>query len=80
MSPAILTLQLDAEQNIALDQIATNLDCDRSELIKQAIDTYLQNYQWQVNHILQGIQQADAGEFATEEQVAQAFAKLRSKP
>ena len=80
MSPAILTLQLDAEQNIALDQIATNLDCDRSELIKQAIDTYLQNYQWQVNHILQGIQQADAGEFATEEQVAQAFAKWRSKP
>ena len=80
MSPAILTLQLDAEQNIALDQIATNLDCDRSELIKQAIDTYLQNYQWQVNHILQGIEQADAGEFATDEQVAQAFAKWRSKP
>ena len=80
MSPAILTLQLDAEQNIALDQIATNLDCDRSELIKQAIDTYLQNYQWQVNHILKGIEQADAGEFATDEQVAQAFAKWRSKP
>ena len=80
MSPAILTLQLDAEQNIALDQIATNLDCDRTELIKQAIDTYLQNYQWQVNHILQGIEQADAGEFATDEQVAQAFAKWRSKP
>ena len=80
MSPAILTLQLDAEQNIALDQIATNLDCDRAELIKQAIDTYLQNYQWQVTHILKGIQEADTGEFATEQQVAQAFAKWRSKP
>ncbi len=80
MSPATLTLQLDVEQNFALDQIATDLNCDRSELVKQAIDAYLKNYQWQVNHILKGIQQADTGQFATEEEVAQAFAKWRSKP
>jgi len=80
MSPATLTLQLNVEQNFALDQIATDLDCDRSELVKQAIDAYLQNYQWQVNHILKGIQQADVGQFATEEEVTQAFAKWRSNP
>jgi hypothetical protein len=41
MSPATRTLQLDVKQNFALDQIATDLNCDRSELIKKTIDRRL---------------------------------------
>jgi len=80
MNPATITLQLDADQYLALDQIATDLSCDRADIVKQAIDTYLQHYQWQVRHIHKGIQQADQGDFATDEEVTQAFAKWRLQP
>jgi predicted transcriptional regulator len=45
MSQAIITLQLDTEQQLNLDRIATELACDRADLIKRAIDSYLANYQ-----------------------------------
>jgi RHH-type transcriptional regulator, rel operon repressor / antitoxin RelB len=86
MSPNTITLDLDPEKRQALDQIAHDLYCDdlrsiedhRTDLIKQAIDLYLQTHQWQTSHILEGIRQADAGNFATEAEVTQAFAKWRS--
>ncbi len=78
MSQNTITLDLEPEKRQALDQIASELHCDRTDLLKHAIDLYLQTHQWQVNHIQEGIRQADAGEFATDEQVAQAFAKWRS--
>jgi predicted transcriptional regulator len=73
-----ITLDLDPSQTLALEQIATELNCDRAELLKHAIDLYLQTHEWQTQHILKGIQQADAGNFATESEVNQAFAKWRS--
>lgn len=39
--------------------------------------TFRQVYSWQVEHIQQGLRQADNGEFATKEKVATAFAKWR---
>jgi predicted transcriptional regulator len=78
MSPNTITLDLDPEKRQALDQIALDLHCDPTDLLKQAIDLYLQTHQWQTSHILEGIRQADAGNFATEAEVTQAFAKWRS--
>jgi predicted transcriptional regulator len=78
MSQNTITLDLDPEKRQALDQIALDLHCDRTDLLKQAIDLYLQTHQWQTSHILEGIRQADAGNFATEAEVTQAFAKWRS--
>jgi predicted transcriptional regulator len=78
MNPNTITLELEPETSLALDQIAIELDCDRADLLKHAIDLYLQTHQWQVQHIREGIRQADAGNFATEAEVAQAFAKWRS--
>jgi RHH-type transcriptional regulator, rel operon repressor / antitoxin RelB len=77
MNPNTITLDLEPAQTQALDQIAVTLDCDRAELLKYAIDIYLQTHEWQTQHILKGIQQADAGNFATEAEVNQAFAKWR---
>ncbi len=78
MSQNTITLDLDPEKRQALDQIAFDLHCDRTDLLKHAIDLYLQTHQWQTSHILEGIRQADAGHFATEAEVTQAFAKWRS--
>lgn len=77
MSQEIITFSLDTEKIKALDEIASVCDRDRSDLLKEAIDSYLQVYQWQLDHIKEGLRQADAGEFASDEEVAAAFARWR---
>jgi predicted transcriptional regulator len=46
-------------------------------ILNDAIDAYLQVQQWQLEHIKEGLRQADAGEFARDEEVAAAFARWR---
>ena len=72
-----ITFSLDAEKRKAIDEIASLLERDRSDILNDAIDAYLQVQQWQLEHIKEGLRQADAGEFATEEEVAAAFARWR---
>ena len=45
--------------------------------LNAAIDLYLELHRWQVAHILDGIQQADADEFATDDEVKAAFDQWR---
>jgi len=45
---------LDAEKRAALDEIADGLDRDRSYILNEAIDLYLEVHRWQVTHILEG--------------------------
>lgn len=68
MSQEIITFSLDTEKIKALDEIALVFDRTRSDLLKEAIDSYLQVYQCQLDHIKEGLQQADAGEFASDEE------------
>ena len=72
-----ITFSLDAEKRKAIDKIALLLERDRSDILNEAIDAYLQVQQWQLEHIKESLRQADAGEFATEEEVAAAFARWR---
>jgi len=52
------------------------MDRDRSYVLNLAISAYLEVNQWQIEHIMEGLRQADAG-FATEAEVAAAFEKWR---
>lgn len=77
MSKETITFRLDSSKRKALDEIASLLDRDRSYILNEAIESYLEVYSWQVEHIQEGLRQAENGEFATKEQVATAFAKWR---
>ncbi len=77
MSKETISFRLDSSKRKALDEIASLLDRDRSYILNEAIESYLEVYSWQVEHIQEGLRQADNGEFATKEQVATAFAKWR---
>lgn len=68
-----VTFRLDAEKRAELDALAKALDRDRSYVINQAVGAYLEVHRWQLAHIREGIRQADAGEFASDEEVAAAF-------
>jgi len=72
-----VTFRLDATKKAALDAIAAGMDRDRSYVLNQAIDAYLDVNRWQVEHIEQAVREADAGDFASEQEVAEAFARWR---
>lgn len=65
-----ISFRADVRKIKALDTVASALDRDRSYVINEAITAYLDLYQWQMNHIKEGIQQANADEFAPDEEVA----------
>ena len=68
-----VTFRLDAGKRAELDAVAKALDRDRSYVLNEAIGAYLEVHRWQLAHIREGIRQADAGEFASDEEVAAAF-------
>jgi len=77
MGKTTITFRLDADKREALDAIAEVADRDRSYVLNEAIDAYLDVHQWQIEHIKKGLRQAEAGQFAAEKEVARAFAKWR---
>jgi predicted transcriptional regulator len=68
---------MDAQKRKALDAIAVGIDRDRSYVLNEAINNYLEVHQWQVAHIKEGLRQADAGKFAKDSEVSAAFARWR---
>ena len=72
-----VTLRIDGERKRALDALASDLGRDPADILDEAIAAYLELHAWQVERIREGVRQADAGEFATEEEVAAAFARWR---
>ncbi|HEY9752586.1 MAG TPA: CopG family transcriptional regulator [Coleofasciculaceae cyanobacterium] len=76
MSQENVTFRLDREKRTALDTIAAGIDRDRSYVINEAISLYLKMHQWQVEEIQKGIAEADAGDFAQEEEVQAVFDRL----
>jgi predicted transcriptional regulator len=77
MGKTTVTFRLNADKREALDAIAEVADRDRSYILNEAIDAYLDAHQWQIAHIKKGLRQAEAGQFATEKEVARAFARWR---
>jgi predicted transcriptional regulator len=77
MGKTTITFRVDTDKREALDAIAEVADRDRSYVLNEAIDAYLDAHQWQIEHIKKGLRQAEAGQFATEKEVARAFARWR---
>jgi predicted transcriptional regulator len=75
MSRESVTFRLDAEKRSELDAVAKALDRDRSYVLNEAVGAYLEVQRWQLAHIREGIRQADAGEFASDDEVDAAFAR-----
>lgn len=73
----LISFRIDPEKKAVLDAIASGQDRDRSYVINEAVDRYLEVYQWQVAYIQKGVEQANRGEFASDEEVKAAFAKWR---
>ena len=76
MSKENITFWIDSDKKIALDAIAARINRDRSYVLTEAIDAYLEMHHWQIQEIQKGIAEAEAGDFANNEEVKATFAKL----
>lgn len=65
----VMSVRVSDEQALLLDSIAKTADRSRSYLIGQAVEQLLEENEWQVQEIKKAIQEADRGDFATEEEV-----------
>jgi RHH-type transcriptional regulator, rel operon repressor / antitoxin RelB len=75
MEKVNVTLRLDKDKIALLDQLAQSDDRDRTYLIKNAIDGYLQMRQWQLDEIRKAITEADAGDLVPQEEMQALLAK-----
>lgn len=67
----------DKSKRDALDSMAAAMDRDRSYVLNAAITAYLEVQKWHVEDTRKAIEEAEAGDFATEREVEQAFAKYK---
>ncbi|MHC5764713.1 MAG: CopG family ribbon-helix-helix protein [Nostoc sp.] len=71
-----ITFRIDSDRKAAVDAIAIHCNCDRSHILNEAVATYLEMYQWQTEEIQKGIAEANAQDFANDEEVKATFARL----
>jgi predicted transcriptional regulator len=70
-----LTLRIADDLKEQLDALAESTGRTKSFLAVEAIKTYLQQEAWQVAEIRQALAEADAGDFAKEQEVEQVRSK-----
>ena len=68
-------VQLPLEVRESLEELARTMDRSEDLLVAEAITSYVDLQQWQLREIEKGLQEADAGDFATDEEVAAIVAK-----
>jgi predicted transcriptional regulator len=79
MPRATLTFRIEPDAKAALDALASALDRDRSYIINEAVDAYLETQRWQIAHIKQGMKEADEGKFVSQREMKKLVDRLLHK-
>ena len=72
-----ISVHTGSDEKATLDAIVARPHRDLSLVIDEALSAYLHLHAWQLEHIKEGIRQADEGEFAPEAEVREAFTRWR---
>ena len=65
-----MTIRLDDREKDRLDQLAEATQRSKSFLAAEAIRSYLDSNEWQIAQTQAALNEADAGDFASDEDVA----------
>lgn len=79
MEKQIISFRLQSDKVAALDTLAESLDRDRTYLLNQAVQAYLDIQQWQLEEIRAGIAEADAGRLIGHSKVKAMAARWRRR-
>lgn len=75
LSTRTINVRVPASVYEQLESLAKATARTKSFVTVEALSSYLAKQSWQIQEITAGIADADAGDFATDEQVAAVFAK-----
>ena len=75
MGNANVTARLDPETKEKLDLLAKSTARSKSFLISEAVRAYVKEQAWQIEAIKEGVEQADAGNFASNDEIRSTFRK-----
>ena len=70
-----ISIRASEDLILKFNALAKETDRSRAYLINQALEEYIAREAWQVAEIRQALQEADAGDFATDEEIAALDAK-----
>ena len=70
-----VTARIPKETATKLNELAKATNRSKSFIVASALEQFLEEQAWQVARINKSVAQADAGEFATDTEVKQSFAK-----
>ena len=70
MDTAVLTFRIPIEVKQQLDALAEATQRSKSWLAGEALKQYLDLEAWQIGEIRQALQEADAGDFASDAEIA----------
>ena len=71
------TVPLRPDLAAGLDELAARTGRGRAELADEAVAKYLDYERWAVDQIAEGLRQAEAGQFASDEEMDAIFGKYR---
>ncbi len=75
MQSSVLTIRVSPETREQLEKLARATQRSKSYLAAEAIEKYLALEAWQVAEVEQALREADAGEFASEDELAAVLKK-----
>jgi predicted transcriptional regulator len=75
MESAVLTIRVSPDTKDQLDKLAQATKRSKSFLAAEALERYLEVEAWQVAEIRKALHEADAGDFASEEDLAAVMKK-----
>ena len=75
MTARTINVRVPEDLYSQLEALAAATTRSKSFLTIEALKSYLQSEAWQIQDIQEGIQEADAGQFASAEEVSTVFAK-----
>lgn len=79
MEKQTVSFRLDSDKVSALDTLAQAFDRDRSYLLNEAVESYLEVQQWHVEQIKAGVRQADRGKLIDHSDVKRMAARWRRR-
>jgi RHH-type rel operon transcriptional repressor/antitoxin RelB len=73
-----MTIRLDAEVKDRLERLAESTHRSKSFLAAEAIREYVASNEWQVAEVQAALSEAEAGDFATDEELAAVAQKWKA--
>lgn len=79
MEKQTVSFRLASDKLSALDALAGSLDRDRTYLLAEAVQAYLETQQWHLEQIRAGLVEADAGKVIDQRKVKAMAARWRRR-